>query len=131
MPQVIVYLAPRPVLGGWLWPREVRQVSKVFDKSTFLCKTKPISLNVQMNLRPHITRVYDVLGLCDRVKNKAKTKPNKANFAKCPNEHKAIQYKEICKKRVFCLRKNKANQSQFGRFCNYPNIFRIIIFFPN
>jgi len=54
------------------WPREVRQVSNVFDKSTFLCKTKPNSPSVQMNLTSAKTRDYDNFRPCDRVKNKAK-----------------------------------------------------------
>jgi len=83
-------------------------MSKVFDKSTFFCKTKPISPNVQMNLTSAKTRDYINFRLCVRHKNKAKTKP----ISKMPKMNvNSIKTDDYGKNPAFCQNKNKANSN--------------------
>jgi hypothetical protein len=58
----------------------VRQMSKVFDKSAFFCKTNPILLNVQLNLKLISTRSYD--NFCSLMLSQKRTqfKPKRSQF---------------------------------------------------
>ena len=57
-----------------LWPRDLRHVSKVFDKLTLFMQNKANFWNAKMNLTLNITRLYDKNAAFCMRKNKANFK---------------------------------------------------------
>ena len=111
------------------YTRFVRQVSNVFDKSTFFCKTKPNSPSVQMNLKSAKTRDYINFWLCVRHKNKAKTKPIQSQTKPICEMTKmnvnSIKTDDYGKNPAFAKNRNKAKtkpkQTQFkANFSYFP-----------
>ena len=90
-----------------------RQLSRVLYKSACFMQNKPNFRKSQMNVNDDTTKDYGKRTLGKRGKNKANSKPIKANLPDAQMSASSFSTKDYENKPLSAVQENKPNQTQF------------------